>query len=98
MGGLEAVQWIKVWCLRCCQTCFFFFCLPVPITKKCQVGRKFTSKVLIRSCCMKKVTVGGRANADCLCELEEIQAEIQAIRSLLLLLWLQYVHINNKTE
>lgn len=68
---------------------FIFFPLPVPIPKIHQVGRKFTSKVLIRSHCMKKVTVGGCANADCLCEPEEIQAEIQAVRSLLLLLWLE---------
>lgn len=33
-----------------------------------------------------------------LCEPEETQAEIQAVGSLLLLLWLEYVHMNNKTE
>lgn len=92
-GRLETVQRIKVECLHCCQTClFFFFPLPFPIPKKLQVGRKFTIKVLIRSCCMKKVAVGG-----CLCEPQEIQAEIQAVWSLLQLLWLEYVHTNNKT-
>lgn len=58
---------------------------------------EFTSKVLIRCCYMKKATVGGCANADRSCELEEIQAE-KAAGSLLLLLRLQCVHMNNKTE
>lgn len=79
-------------------TIFFFFLFPVPLPKKHQVEWKFTSKVLIRSHHMKKVTVGGCTNADCLCEPEEIQAEIQAVWSLLLLLWLEFVHMNNKTE
>lgn len=77
---------------------FFFSCFFSLFPRKCQMGRtEFTSKVLIRSCYVKKATVGGCANADRLCELEEIQAE-KAAGSLLLLLRLQCVHMNNKTE
>lgn len=36
----------------------FFFPLPAPIPNKHQVESKFTSKVLIRSLFIKKVTVG----------------------------------------
>lgn len=96
-GDLEAVQWI--WRLNCWQAHFFFFsCFFSLFPRKCQMRRtEFTSKVLIRCCYVKKATVGGCANADRSCELEEIQAE-KAAGSLLLLLRLQCVHMNNKTE
>lgn len=47
--------------------------------------------------CMKKVAAGGCANADCFCELEEIQTE-KAVGSLLLFLELQCAHADNKSE